>query len=217
MGEGHFIVIEGIDGAGTTTLASRLADRLRAEKVPVHQTAQPSGGPIGTLVRQALTHRFVVPTELGPRAPSWATMSLLFAGDRLDHLDVEVLPLLRDGVTVICDRYDLSSLAYQSASADPSEAAQAIEFIRAANRFAVRPDLTLVVDVPAEVAEKRRRMRLRGAELYEDLELQQRLVTAYRDAESLLPGDPIVHIDGTKDADEVLAAARVAWSALIPK
>jgi dTMP kinase len=212
MDEGRFIVIEGIDGAGTTTLAARLAERLREARVPVHATAEPSGGPIGALIRQALTHRFVVPTELGARAPGWSTMALLFAADRLDHLEVEILPRLRDGITVVCDRYDLSSLAYQSASAG-GEAARVVPFIREANRWARRPDLTLVVDVPAEVAEARRRSRSRGAELYEDPDMQRRLADAYRDAERLVPGDRVVHLDGTRTPDEVLGLALAALEA----
>ena len=211
MIEGNFIVIEGIDGAGTTTQAQILSERFLSRGLPVLTTREPTTGPVGALIRQALTHRFVVPGIHGPRPPSWKTMALLFAADRLDHLEAEILPNLLDGVTVISDRYDLSSLAYQSATA-PDESAEVIPWLRAINRHARRPDLTLVLDVPADVAAQRRRSRAQASELYEIDELQVRLAAAYRSAESLLPGDRIVHIDGSRSAAEVAdEISRVVW------
>lgn len=209
MTSSRFIVIEGTDGSGTTTLAQKLGEHYRAARIPVHVAAQPSGGPVGAMIRQVLSHRLVVHTDLGPRAPGWATMGLLFAADRLDHLEAEILPMLRDGVTVICDRYDLSSLAYQSATSSdrPEDIARAVDFLRQINARARRPDLTLVLDCPFEVAEKRRRTRARGAELYDDAEVQKRLIAAYANAEKLVPGDRLVHIDASRDLDEVLAEA----------
>src|SRR5882724_9432878 len=160
MIEGSFVVVEGIDGSGSTTVAERLTSHLVGKRRPVHRTCEPSGGPIGALIRQILAHRLVVPTEWGPSSPGWVTMALLFAADRADHLQAEVLPRLRDGVIVISDRYDLSSLAYQSATApggDPAEAERVCAWIRELNRHARRPDLTLVLDVRHEVAAERRK------------------------------------------------------------
>lgn len=214
MTSSRFIVIEGIDGSGTTTLARKLGEYCQRERIPAHVTAQPSGGPIGAMIRQILSHRLVVPTGLGPRAPSWATMSLLFAADRLDHLEAELLPMLRDGVTVICDRYDLSSLAYQSAnfSDDPEKLEQSLKFIQEVNSRAQRPDLTLILDCPLELAKKRRLSRARSAELFEDDEIQRRLIAAYARAEELLPGDRVVRLDASKEMDDVLAeAVRAIW------
>lgn len=209
MTSSRFIVIEGTDGSGTTTLAKKLGEHYRKLRLPVHVTAQPSGGPVGAMIRQVLSHRLVVHTDLGPRAPGWATMGLLFAADRLDHLEAEILPMLRDGVTVICDRYDLSSLAYQSATSSdaPEEVEAAVAFLRQINARARRPDLTLVLDCPLEVAESRRRMRARGVELYDATEVQRRLIAAYANAEALVPGDKLVHIDASREMDEVLAEA----------
>lgn len=216
MIDGCFIVIEGIDGAGTTTLVARAAEALRARKLPVYTTCEPSGGPIGSLVRQALGNRFVVPGAFGPHAPGWDTMALLFAADRLDHLDAEISPALRDGVIVLSDRYDLSSLAYQTAAAGPDEAevvAARIAWIRELNRRARRPDLTLVLDVSDEVAAKRRRARGRPSDLYEDADLQSRLAAVYAEAEKLVPGDRLVHVDANRSADEVLADSLAAIDA----
>jgi dTMP kinase len=116
MIEGQFIVIEGVDGAGTTTQTGLLVQALRGRGLPVRSTREPSDGPIGTMLRQILTGRIVVPGMSGTRPPTWTTMALLFAADRLDHLEAEVVPNLMDGVTVVSDRYDLSSIAYQSVS-----------------------------------------------------------------------------------------------------
>ena len=85
MSNGHFIVFEGIDGAGTTTQIERYATYLRAKRRQVYVTRQPSDGPIGSLLRQGLQGRI----ELG-RERQAHTMALLFAADRLDHLAVQI-------------------------------------------------------------------------------------------------------------------------------
>jgi dTMP kinase len=218
MIEGAFIVVEGIDGSGSTTVVERLASHLASKKRPTHRTCEPSGGPIGSMIRQILAHRIVIPSELGAASPGWATMALLFASDRLDHLEAEVLPRIRDGVIVVSDRYDLSSLAYQSATApaeDPEEARRVIAWIRELNVRARRPDLTLVLDVKPDVAADRRKSRGGARELYEDGELQSRLADAYARAEELAPGDRVVHVDANGPIDEVVAACVAALDQLL--
>src|SRR5580704_3077298 len=145
---GRFVVLEGIDGSGTTTHVARLADRLRARKELVRTTREPSDGPVGTLVRQVLTGRVVVP---GGLAPGWATMALLFAADRMDHVESEIAPFIDQGGVVVSDRYDASSLAYQSVSSG-AESREAVEWIRSINRYVLRPDLTIVLDVAHDEA-----------------------------------------------------------------
>lgn len=203
--DGTFVVFEGIDGSGTTTQIQRYAAHLKANKRMVHVTREPSAGPVGTMLRLALSHRLVLPSAFEAQ-----TMALLFAADRLDHLAAEVEPLLRDGAVVLSDRYDLSSLAYQSASARGADPAETIAWIRSLNRHARRPDVTIVLDVSPEVAEARRRSRGGSAELYDDEGLQARLASAYRTAESLVPGDVVLHVDGDAPADEVTAAVIAA-------
>jgi len=205
MIEGTFIVVEGIDGAGTTTQSDLLADWFRGRGLPVHTTHEPTDGPVGSLIRQVLTNRLVVNGITGPRAPAWATMALLFAADRLDHLEAEIVPNLLDGVTVISDRFDLSSLAYQTATATGSEAeaAKVVAWVRELNRQARRPDLTIVVNVDPEVAAHRRRQRGLATELYEDLELQRALAKAYSQADKLVPGDTVVYVDGNGTPEQV--------------
>jgi dTMP kinase len=205
--EGHFIVIEGIDGSGTTTQCSILAERLIERGLPAHTTREPSDGPVGALIRQILTGRVVVPGSYGSRAPNWATMATLFASDRLDHLEAEVTPNLADGVTVICDRYDYSSVAYQSVSSEGGD--DVVAWVRELNRRARRPDLTLVLDVDPKVAKERRVTRSGSPELYEVDEMQVELAKFYAKIDELFPSDTIRHVDANVGIEGVATAI---WS-----
>lgn len=197
--KGRFVVLEGIDGAGTTTHVARLTQRLRQEGGRVLPTREPSDGPIGTLVRQVLTGRLVV---AGGRAPSWTTMALLFAADRTDHVEAEVEPFLATGGVVISDRYDASSLAYQSAMSG-GDASAAVTWIRELNRHARRPDLVIVLDVAPEIAAARRQSRGEPAQLYEQNEFQRHLAAFYAELPRHMPSDKIVLVDGNGTVDEV--------------
>jgi dTMP kinase len=208
VSDGLFVVLEGIDGAGTTTQAARWAAHLRAKRRLVHVTREPSMGPIGSQIRLVLSHRVTLPSTYQAE-----TMALLFAADRLDHLASEVEPYLRDGYVVLSDRYDLSSLAYQSITGKEVEAARMVAWIRELNRAARRPDVTVVLDVSPEVADARRRARGGAAELFDDADLQARLAAAYCRAEDLVPGDRLIHVDGDGDAD---AVAKALEDALAP-
>lgn len=201
MIEGLFIALEGVDGAGTTTHTKRLARSLRDRGLPIHTTREPSDGPIGTMLRQILSGRIVVPGIAGARPSSWNTMALLFAADRLDHIEAEVAPNLMDGVTVITDRYDHSSIAYQSVTGGGTE--DVLAWVKEINRHARRPDLTIVLDVPAAVTAKRRVERMQGREMYDDDELQAQLAAFYREIEVHFPNDRIVHVDGDREIDAV--------------
>jgi dTMP kinase len=196
---GRFVVLEGIDGAGTTTHVGRLAERLRAMNVQVRATREPSDGPVGTLVRQVLTGRVVVP---GGRAPGWATMALLFAADRMDHVESEIEPFIAGGGVMVSDRYDASSLAYQSVSSG-ADAKEAVEWIRSLNRYVRRPDLTIVLDVPPEVATERRLYRNEAAQLYDQSEVQRALAAFYKDLARHMPKDRVVVVNASGAVDEV--------------
>ncbi|HUJ27417.1 MAG TPA: dTMP kinase, partial [Myxococcales bacterium] len=125
---GRFIVFEGLDGAGTTTQAKLLAERLQKLGRTVFLAHQPSDGTVGLLIRQILAGRAATPQADGKLGQvDERVMALLFAADRLDHLNSQIEPRLARGEDVILDRYTLSSLAYQGASVSH-------EFINAANR-----------------------------------------------------------------------------------
>jgi dTMP kinase len=211
MARGHLIVFEGVDGAGTTTQAQALKRAFVARGLPAHVTAQPSGGPVGSLIRQVLSGRLVVH---GTKAPSWATMALLFAADRQDHQEAEIDPNLHDGVTVICDRYLYSSVIYQSLSANRAEA---VDWIKEINGHIRRPDLVLFLKVTARDAAQRREQRSGRVELYEDAEFQARLVERYADLAQLFPDHPLVTLDGARPADTIAAEAWARVEALRAK
>lgn len=203
MPQGRLIVIEGVDGAGTTTQVAQLSAALRARSQAVHETREPTSGPIGALLRLCLTGRLVTPGPMGVRAPSWQTMALMFAADRQDHVDAEINPLLEEGITVVSDRYYHSSVAYQSLSASDGEAA--IEWVRTLNAHARKPDLTIVLDVSSEEAAARRRQR-GGRELFDDDELQARLVEFYARLERHFPGEAIAHVSGEGSVEAIASA-----------
>ncbi len=207
MARGRFVVIEGIDGAGTTTQTSLLVSRLRKEGIVARGTREPSTGPIGSLIRQVLTGRVALPTAKGDTEShgSWGTMALLFAADRMDHVGWEIEPALRTGEFVVSDRYVASSLAYQSLTAPP-DVKHALEWVRTLNDMAIKPDLTIVLDVPADVAATRREIRGEQEERYERLELQKKLAKFYRDLPSVLPDQRVELIDGSKDVSDVHGA-----------
>ena len=213
MTTGRFIVVEGIDGSGSTTIVEQLTSHFRAMGRAVHRTCEPSGGPVGAMIRQILSHRMVLPGSAGGGSPGWETMALLFAADRLDHLEAEVRPALARGAMVISDRYDLSSLAYQSATAPPGDPARREEvtaWIRELNRPARRPDLTLVLDVRAEVAAQRRASRGGAERALRRARVASASRRGVRDSEKLVPGDRLVHIDGNQPVASVFAAALAA-------
>src|SRR5450759_981694 len=102
--KGVFIVIEGLDGSGKTTQAILLAKRLSQSHKTI-LTAEPSRGKIGAFIREScLYEEKRLPTE---------AEALLFAADRVEHVQKEIKPALDEGKLVICDRYVYSSLAYQ--------------------------------------------------------------------------------------------------------
>lgn len=204
---GLFLVLEGIDGAGTTTQARLLKRWLERRGEPVHTTAEPSGGPIGTLLRQALGGR-VVGRDGQRLCPE--SIALLFAADRFDHLRTEVEPHLRAGTHVLCDRYDHSSLAYQGIENDA-------RWVSNLNAAARRPDLVLFLDVDPAVASRRRAHRGGTPEIYEVDALQVRIAEAYRDMERWRPSDRVLRIDGNASPRAVQRACRAAIEALLDR
>lgn len=209
--DGLFVVFEGIDGAGTTTQAARYASFLRSRRRLVHVTGEPSGGPMGSLLRLMLRQRVTLPSQHRE-----STMTLLFAADRIDHLESEICPHLRDGYIVISDRYELSSIIYQSIGIeDEIERKNFVSWIRQCNRYAMRPDITVVIDVDPDVAEHRRRMRGGASDLYEEPDLQARLARAYLKAEDLVGQDRLIHVDGNGDVDSVTIAVTKALDAYV--
>lgn len=191
---GKFIVLEGIDGSGTTTQLGRAAAFVESLGHRALATREPSTGPIGQLLREALLGRLGLPDGTGLDG---RTMALLFAADRVDHLQREIEPQLTAGTTVISDRYLLSSLAYQAEEADRV-------WVAGLARGVPLPDLTVLLDLPVETAAQRRAAAGRPFERYDADSYLAKVAENYR---TLARNDSsVVVIDGALDKDAVTAA-----------
>lgn len=200
---GRFIVLEGLDGAGTTTQGRRLVLRLNATNRPAELHAEPTSGPIGRIIRQVLRGELSVGGDLREHI-----VALLFAADRLDHVGGAIVPALQAGRHVISDRYLPSSLAYQSAFCDPA-------WVATLNRHARTPDLTLFLDVPPDVGLARVAARAGTRERYEVLETLTRVHQGYQ---AWLAGPhqhPVVVLDGTLAIEEIARRIDLAVDELI--
>jgi dTMP kinase len=188
------IVLEGLDGAGTTTQSRRLVEHMCDRGIATHLTREPSDGPIGRLLREMLIGRHALTTG----AIRQSTFGLLFAADRLDHLQREVEPQLAAGTTVVSDRWYHSSLAYQGTDIDRA-------WITQLNMRARQPDLTIFLQVRPEIAAQRRVAAGRIQELFDDLQIQQAVDAGYRAtiAELTSRGERIEVLDGELPPDSV--------------
>jgi dTMP kinase len=180
--KGAFIVLEGGDGSGKTTQARLLQSALRHAGYKVHSTAEPSRSTVGRLIRRRILH--------GKKA-SPEVEALLFAADRFLHLESEILPALANGKIVVCDRYMYASFAYQGAQGVNAD------WLREINRFAVKPDLALYLDVPAETGMSRIR---RKKSILEKLELQRRVRDEYL---RLVQAGELTLVDSTQPITKV--------------
>ena len=197
MSKGRFIVFEGIDGSGLTTQAELLKKWLDKQSSFPYLTKEPSDGPVGALIRLALSKRLLSPRNRINAAfqelssLDSGTMALLFAADRMDHLVTDILPKLDNGITVIADRYWLSSFAYQTVDLD-------LDWVREINSKCQPPDLTIFLDVPVEMAKKRMVAQRWHVELYEDVDKLTQVRDNYQRCISKLQaeGHRIVVVEG---------------------
>jgi len=134
----YFIVLDGVDGAGSTTHGQLLKGFLENEGLKVHLTQEPSKSKIGMLLRVFLKNKEIPPT----------TDALLFAADRDIHFHNEIEKKLKEGYIVISDRYIESSIVYQSTQSDKIS----VEWIKKINKFVEPPDLTIIIDIDPKVA-----------------------------------------------------------------
>lgn len=133
-----FIVIDGIDGAGTSTHSKILAAFLEENGFKTHLTQEPSNSEIGILLRKYLKDKRIPPS----------CDALLFAADRDIHYHLEIVKKLEEGHIVISDRYIESSIVYQSAQSKDIS----MEWVKSINKFAGKPDLTIILDLDPRVA-----------------------------------------------------------------
>jgi dTMP kinase len=159
---GRFITLEGPEGSGKTTAARHLADWLRDRGVPTVLTQEPGGTPLGDEVRRIVLHMRGMSDDLDPRADA-----LLYAAGRAQHVARVIRPALERGEWVVCARFLDSSMAYQGAGYgnDPDEMRRLQDFATGG----LRPDLTILLDVPVDVGLERTRRR-REWNRFEDTE-----------------------------------------------
>ncbi len=181
--KGTFVCIEGIDASGKTTHARRLVRNLHQRGFDAIYTTEPSSGQIGEFIRRHVLQR-------RKRVPS-VIEALLFAADRVDHLETRIKPALQQGKSVVSDRYVFSSLAYQGA------AGLDLKWIDEINRLALPPDLAILIDVPPEVVIKR---LTRKKSVMERLETQRRVEKIYM---KFVKDGRLVPVDGNRAKNEV--------------
>jgi dTMP kinase len=202
-GHGRFIVFEGIDGAGTTTQACQAASHLRSCGRKVHLTCEPSTGAIGKLLREVLRSGG---GDLGGSPMNPAAVALLFAADRLEHVQKEVTANLKAGCSVICDRYVISSLAYQSVDLD-------VEFVAAINQLAPKPDLTCFLRVPAKVGMARIEARGHEKDRFERVGFQTEVAERYEAAIKRNVGKVVI-LDGEVAISDIQSQVRTLIDSL---
>ena len=187
----NFWVLEGLDGAGTTTQLKKLEQYMNDRDMPVFRTAEPTIYETGKFIRRVLSGEVRVPQS---------TVAYLFAADRDNHLnnpEYGIRAHLDKGHTVISDRYFFSSFAYQSIGFDPD----AVLMLN--SRFPY-PELVLYVDTP--VADCLSRIDSRGGdkEIYEKLDYQTAVHDNYEKLFSALPeGCRLIRVDGTLSREEI--------------
>lgn len=196
---GLFITLEGGEGAGKSTQIARLGERLRARGRRVVTTREPGGSPRAEAIRESILAGAGKP--FGPFAEA-----LMFSAARHDHLETVIRPALARGDIVLCDRFADSTRAYQGALGaidDGVLAALEREVVGA-----TRPDLTLILDLPAETGLARAAAR-RGAPdaradrfESENIHFHKKLREAFKNIAKSEP-DRCVIIDADRDADAV--------------
>lgn len=185
-----FIVLEGVDGCGKSTQAKFLGDWLLAKGYDVFLTAEPTRGEIGNFIREVLMGN----EEVDPKA-----LALLFTADRYEHLLNDVEPALKQGKVVISERYYHSTIAYQEA--------QGVErkWLISLNKFAMMPDITLLLKIKPEVGVKRTHTQ----EIFEEVNFLKEVAKNYEKF------DDVVKINANRSIGEIFDDIKEAVSELL--
>ena len=188
MTKGFFIVLEGPDGAGTSTHSALLVERFQKDGWNVIRTGEPTDGPIGIFIRRILAGHERVPSHV---------LQLLFSADRAWHLHEIIEPALASGRTVICDRYIPSTIAYGIATGlDAIWLAHVNELFR-------KPDYLLYLLPPLEECLRRLSSRP-GKDIFEVRSLQERVHAAYATIIAQDSSSAVFDTSGTKECVSTL-------------
>ena len=195
--KGKFIVFEGTDGSGKSTQIKTLIKYLGEKGVSCCVTHEPTDSPFGAVLRSCLTGRIETDEH---------TIAAMFAADRLDHIKNPVngiLKKLNEGVNVFCDRYYLSSFAYNGGFVP-------LDWVIALNapaRETLKPDLTVFLDI--DPAQSMARVSKRGeTERYEEIERQIEIRRNYFDLFARFPDENVAIVQSMDDKNETQKALR---------
>lgn len=197
MAVGFLLCIEGLDGCGKSTHVRLLARWLRSRGRKVVITDEPTDGVIGKIIKRMLRGELKLPI---------AAEALLFTADRVQHISDVIEPALKAGKVVLNERYVCSSLAYQSARG------VSVSWIASINKHAIKPDLTILIDIPAKAALARIKPSRRLDEFERNLRLQQRVRRNYL---RIAKQEGLKIVDGARSRDEVQAEIRRLVSAVL--
>jgi dTMP kinase len=205
VGRGRFISFEGGEGSGKSTQIKKLAERLEAAKLRAIITREPGGSPGAEVIRHLLLSG--MGKLLGPDAET-----LLFAAARDDHVHTVIQPALSQGTWVLCDRFSDSTRVYQGRVGNVAPG-----LLNAMERVTIgdlKPDLTIILDVPVEIGLKRAAVRRGNAAPdrfeSEDVQFHQKLRDAYREIAAAEPARCVL-IDASADPATVAVSV---WTAL---
>ena len=195
-----FWVLEGLDGAGTTTQLKKLEDYLQSKGIGVFRTAEPTIYETGRFIRKVLSGEIKVPQS---------TIAYLFAADRDNHInnpEYGIVSHLEKGEIVISDRYFFSSFAYQSIGFDG-------ETVKMLNSRFPYPEYVLYVDTPVEDCISRIEGRGNEKEIYEKFDYQVKVRDNYESIFSTLPsGCSLIRVDGRLTREEIFSTlVRELW------
>lgn len=205
MGRGLFITFEGIDGCGKSTQFNMLKEHIEASGVPYIVVREPGGTVIGEKIREILLNK--KNDKMTPRAEL-----LLFEAARAQIVEEKILPALESGVTVLCDRFFDSTIAYQGYARGLG-----IDTVKNMNMYAtggLAPDATFLINLPIEVAVKRRVGRGEADDRMEALGLKFQEDVAKGYLEAAKDCERIKVINGDRTPDEIFSEIKSIYEGL---
>ncbi len=181
-GRGLLIVLEGIDGSGKTTIAKMLIEELEGRGYRTIYTFEP------------WTTKFIENLkELGPLRDAYID-ALVYAADRLVHIKSVIEPAITNGYIVICDRYYYSSVAYQSAMGAP------MDWVLTVNKFVLKPNLAIYLDIEPEVGIARKRGYISRFPEYEEYEILKKVRNVYLE---MVKRNLLIYVYAGRSIDDV--------------
>lgn len=203
---GFFLVIDGIDGSGKSTLATFVEATLRKQDIPTMRTTEPTHRELGKILRKYLQ-------DVSSPAPLDA---LVFAADRIEHCNAEILPALEQNQIVISDRYRDSSYVYQTIQGEAC--GMDLDWVKTINKFSLEPDIVIILDLDPSIALARKHTQNQQnqteMEKFENLAFQQKIRALFLEIAASQTNHII--LDATKNPEElcreVIKIVKAEWN-----